>query len=57
MAAAAVSSNPRTVEEIFKDYSARRAALLRALTKGLNPLSLSFSKFPRFLRNAFGFVL
>jgi hypothetical protein len=36
MAAAAVSSNPRTVEEIFKDYSARRAALLRALTKDVD---------------------
>ncbi|CAN1257017.1 PHD finger protein ALFIN-LIKE 1 [Linum perenne] len=27
-----ISSSPRTVEEIFKDYSARRSALLRALT-------------------------
>nr|CCD74503.1 unknown [Arabidopsis halleri subsp. halleri] len=36
MAAAAVSSNPRNVEEIFKDYSARRAALLRALTKDVD---------------------
>ncbi|XVE69431.1 hypothetical protein DITRI_Ditri09bG0151800 [Diplodiscus trichospermus] len=26
------SSSPRTVEEIFKDYSARRSALVRALT-------------------------
>uniref|UniRef100_M4CB14 PHD finger protein ALFIN-LIKE n=1 Tax=Brassica campestris TaxID=3711 RepID=M4CB14_BRACM len=33
---AAVSSNPRTVEEIFKDYSARRSALLRALTKDVD---------------------
>ena len=37
---AAVSSNPRTVEEIFKDYSARRSALLRALTKGLDKTHL-----------------
>ena len=28
------SSNPRTVEEIFKDFSARRAAIVRALTAG-----------------------
>ncbi|EXB59013.1 PHD finger protein ALFIN-LIKE 1 [Morus notabilis] len=27
-----MASNPRTVEEIFKDYSARRAGLVRALT-------------------------
>ncbi|CAL9243659.1 unnamed protein product [Arabidopsis halleri] len=33
MAAAAVSSNPRNVDEIFKDNIARRAVLLRALTK------------------------
>lgn len=48
MATAAVSSNPRTVEEIFKDYTARRTALLRALTKGLthkSPLSLNFPDF------------
>ncbi|KAB1217621.1 PHD finger protein ALFIN-LIKE 1 [Morella rubra] len=29
---ASISSSPRTVEEIFKDYSARRSALIRALT-------------------------
>nr|POE51102.1 phd finger protein alfin-like 1 [Quercus suber] len=29
---ASISSSPRTVEEIFKDYTARRSALLRALT-------------------------
>ncbi|CAN8269462.1 unnamed protein product [Cochlearia groenlandica] len=33
---AAVSSNPRTVEEIFKDYTSRRASLLRALTKDVD---------------------
>ncbi|KAL8102814.1 PHD finger protein ALFIN-LIKE 1-like isoform X2 [Apium graveolens] len=27
-----VASNPRTVEEIFKDYSSRRTAIVRALT-------------------------
>ncbi|KDP44757.1 hypothetical protein JCGZ_01257 [Jatropha curcas] len=29
---ASISSSPRTVEEIFKDYSARRSGLVRALT-------------------------
>lgn len=38
---ASISSSPRTVEEIFKDYTARRSALLRALTYGP---SLSLSK-------------
>ncbi|KAI9124924.1 hypothetical protein K1719_004251 [Acacia pycnantha] len=28
------ASSPRTVEEIFKDYSARRAGVVRALTQG-----------------------
>ncbi|KAJ0695152.1 putative chromatin regulator PHD family [Helianthus annuus] len=32
MEMAAISSSPRTVEEIFKDYSARRAGIVRALT-------------------------
>ncbi|KAL5540555.1 hypothetical protein UlMin_045265 [Ulmus minor] len=30
--ASSISSRPRTVEEIFKDYNARRSALIRALT-------------------------
>lgn len=34
MAPATVSSNPRTVEEIYKDFSNRRAGLVRALTSG-----------------------
>lgn len=34
MAPAPVSANPRTVEDIFKDYSGRRAGLVRALTAG-----------------------
>ena len=42
---ASISSSPRTVEEIFKDYTARRSALLRALTYGLS-LSLSLSLKP-----------
>jgi hypothetical protein len=29
-----VSSAPRTVEDIYKDYAARRAGLVRALTSG-----------------------
>jgi hypothetical protein len=32
--AAPVSSSPRTVGEIYKDYTARRAGLVRALTSG-----------------------
>lgn len=32
---ATASSTPRTVEEIFKDFTARRSALLRALTSGV----------------------
>ncbi|KAK6943489.1 Alfin, N-terminal [Dillenia turbinata] len=32
MEMASISSGPRTVEEIFKDYSARRTGLVRALT-------------------------
>ncbi|KAM7270001.1 hypothetical protein ACFE04_029215 [Oxalis oulophora] len=31
-----MSSSPRTVEEIFKDYSARRSALVRALTSDVD---------------------
>lgn len=31
---ASISSSPRSVEEIFKDYSARRVGILRALTDG-----------------------
>ena len=43
---ASISSSPCTVKEIFKDYTARRTALLRALTYGhyhLSSLSLSLS--------------
>jgi hypothetical protein len=35
---ASILTSPRTVEEIFKDYSARRSALVRALTIGI-PIS------------------
>lgn len=34
MEMASVSSNPRTVEEIFKDFSGRRNGIIRALTYG-----------------------
>lgn len=30
-----ISSNPRTIEEIFKDFSSRRTAIIRALTVGM----------------------
>ncbi|CAI9091723.1 OLC1v1026823C1 [Oldenlandia corymbosa var. corymbosa] len=33
---AAISSNPRTVEEIFKDFTARRSAVIRALTSDVD---------------------
>ncbi|WVZ61046.1 hypothetical protein U9M48_010978 [Paspalum notatum var. saurae] len=36
MAPATVSANPRTVEEIFKDFSGRRAGLVRALTSDVD---------------------
>ncbi|CAD6207313.1 unnamed protein product [Miscanthus lutarioriparius] len=36
MAPAPVSSNPRSVEEIFKDFSGRRAGLVRALTSDVD---------------------
>ncbi|KAF4386081.1 hypothetical protein F8388_016333, partial [Cannabis sativa] len=34
--ASAISSRPRTVEDIFKDYTARRSALIRALTSDVD---------------------
>lgn len=51
MEMASISSSPRTVEEIFKDYSGRRAGIVRALTYGtLSPLSLSLeSQFVKIL--------
>lgn len=39
--------NPRTVEEVFRDFKGRRAALIKALTTGLSlPLTLSLSHSP-----------
>lgn len=40
MEMASISSSPRTVEEIFKDYSGRRTGIVRALTYGTLSLSL-----------------
>ncbi|WOL06882.1 hypothetical protein Cni_G15616 [Canna indica] len=45
MEVGSISSAPRTVEEIFRDYGGRRAGIVRALTHGLAPppfLSCSF---------------
>lgn len=39
---ASISASPRTVEDIFKDYSARRTGLVRALTYGDLDLSLFY---------------
>ncbi|KAK7263554.1 hypothetical protein RJT34_31146 [Clitoria ternatea] len=36
-----MASSPRTVEEIFKDFSARRTAVVHALTQGEDRLSQS----------------
>lgn len=46
MASNSSSHSPRTVEEIFKDFSARHAAVLRALTAGTSicPFFLCFVK-------------
>ena len=30
--ATSISSNPRTIEEVFRDYRSRRTAIVRALT-------------------------
>lgn len=37
-----VNYNPRTVEEVFRDFKGRRAGMIKALTTGLS-LSLSHS--------------
>ncbi|CAN6308739.1 unnamed protein product [Urochloa humidicola] len=36
MAPASISSNPRSIEEIYKDFTARRAGLIRALTSDVD---------------------
>jgi hypothetical protein len=30
--------NPRTVEEVFRDFKGRRAGIIRALTTGMRPI-------------------
>lgn len=35
--------NPRTVEEVFRDFKGRRAGLIKALTTGIQ---LNFAHFP-----------
>ena len=40
--------NPRTVEEVFRDFKGRRAGMIKALTTGL-ALSLSLKCFLYFL--------
>lgn len=35
-AAAAAHYNPRTVEEVFRDFKGRRTALIKALTTGFS---------------------
>ena len=53
-----MASKPRTVEEIFRDFRARRNAIIRALTHGttlLFPMPLSFLFFYFFLSLSFFF--
>lgn len=50
MEMASISSSPRTVEEIFKDYSGRRAGVVRALTYGTR----IFANLSLFLLSLFG---
>ena len=48
--------NPRTVEEVFRDFKGRRAGMIKALTTGLS-LSLSLSQmFSLFLISHIEFV-
>ncbi|RWW06990.1 hypothetical protein GW17_00029648 [Ensete ventricosum] len=35
--------NPRTVEEVFRDFKGRRAAMIKALTTGQHTVSLAIS--------------
>lgn len=46
-----MASSPRTVEEIFKDFSARREGILRALSQGMNFFNFVFSHFKLTHRN------
>nr|KJB65498.1 hypothetical protein B456_010G097500 [Gossypium raimondii] len=44
------SYNPRTVEEVFRDFKGRRAAMIKALTTGISLLSLFSYSFVIFLK-------
>ena len=37
--------NPRTVEEVFRDFKGRRAGMIKALTTGLSLSMILFSFF------------
>jgi hypothetical protein len=43
MEGASVSTNPRTVEEVFKDFKGRRAGTLKALISGNAGVGFDFS--------------
>lgn len=47
--------NPRTVEEVFRDFKGRRAGMIRALTTGIaqSPFSFSFSSISGFTFSSF----
>lgn len=47
--------NPRTVEEVFRDFKGRRAGMIRALTTGLvqSPFSFSSSSISGFSFSSF----
>ncbi|KAF5953614.1 hypothetical protein HYC85_006470 [Camellia sinensis] len=49
MEMASISSSPRSVEEIFKDYSGRRAGIVRALTSDRLSCSVNLSLSALFL--------
>lgn len=42
-AGAGAAYNPRTVEEVFRDFKGRRTGLIKALTTGLFPFLHSIS--------------
>ena len=43
--------NPRTVEEVFRDFKGRRAGLIKALTTGKSFLFFSSSSFCEIIFN------
>lgn len=46
-----MASSPRTVEEIFKDFSSRRDGIVRALTQGIQFNSIQFFIFYFYIFN------